>query len=59
MGWSYGGVVVQGYIHAHGGLSAGERVLLLSTTPVLILPGMPGSDLGVLPRTQAWRLSCG
>ena len=50
VGWSYGGVVVQGYIHAHGGLGPGERALLLSTTPVLILPGMPGSELGVLPR---------
>jgi non-heme chloroperoxidase len=52
VGWSYGGVVVQGYIHAHAGLGAGERALLLSTTPVLILPGMPGSELGVLPRDQ-------
>ena len=50
VGWSYGGVVVQGYIHAHGGLRAGERVVLLSTTPVLILPGMPESERGVLPR---------
>jgi non-heme chloroperoxidase len=50
VGWSYGGVVLQGYIHAHGGLHAGEHALLLSTTPVLILPGMPGSEQGVLPR---------
>ena len=50
VGWSYGGVVVQGYIHAHGGLEAGQSALLLSTTPVLILPGMPESEQGVLPR---------
>ena len=50
VGWSYGGVVVQGYIHAHGGLDRGERAVLLSTTPVLILPGMPESEQGVLPR---------
>lgn len=50
VGWSYGGVVVQGSIHAHGGLAAGESAVLLSTTPVLILPGMPESENGVLPR---------
>src|SRR5215471_4074075 len=50
VGWSYGGVVVQGYVHARGGLAAGERAVLLSTTPVLILPGMPESADGVLPR---------
>jgi non-heme chloroperoxidase len=50
VGWSYGGVVVQGYIHARGGLDRGESAVLLSTTPVLILPGMPESEAGVLPR---------
>jgi pimeloyl-ACP methyl ester carboxylesterase len=49
VGWSYGGVVVQGTIHARG-LGPGERALLLSTTPVLLLPGMPGSEDGALPR---------
>jgi pimeloyl-ACP methyl ester carboxylesterase len=52
VGWSYGGVVVQGYVHAHGGLGAASRALLLSTTPVLILPGMPESENGVLPRDE-------
>ena len=50
VGWSYGGVVVQGYVHSRGGLGAGESALLLSTTPVLILPGMRESEQGVLPR---------
>src|SRR4029077_11137061 len=45
-----GGVVCQGYVHARGGLDEGESVVLLSTTPVLILPGMPESEDGVLPR---------
>jgi pimeloyl-ACP methyl ester carboxylesterase len=52
VGWSYGGVVVQGYIHAHGGLGQGDRALLLSTTPVLLLPGMPESERGILPRDE-------
>jgi non-heme chloroperoxidase len=50
VGWSYGGVVVQGYIHSHAGLPAGQKALLLSTTPVLLLPGMPEAEGRVLPR---------
>jgi len=39
VGWSYGGVVLQDYMAARGGLGAVGKAVLLATSPVLLAPG--------------------